>query len=74
MIFQTARHDLRIFVGMFSEEVGGKEAAAQWVRNVDSIVQLRKLNRPLPVFGAGGVLTQSDLEALARRRSVVEVS
>ncbi len=60
-------------MGMFSEEIGGKRAAAEWVHRIESVVRLRSINQPLPIFGETGVLTAADMEALARRIAHIEV-
>ncbi len=64
----------RIFVGLFSEQIGGQRAASEWVARVDEVLSYRRINRPLAIFGEGGVLTPYDIEALVRRLSNIEVS
>ncbi len=60
-------------MGLFSEQLGGKQAAVEWAERVDSAVRYRRINGPSDLFGQGGILTAEDIDALQRRRRNSEV-
>ncbi len=61
---------LRIFIGCFSEEIGGQVAADRWANMVEHIVQMRTLNPPLPIVG--GVLAAESLDRYIRSAARME--
>jgi hypothetical protein len=49
----------RVYIGCFSEEIGGQAAAIEWAARIDSILNYRRINKPLPAVG--GLVSIDDL-------------
>ena len=55
----------RVFIGCFSEELGGKAAAKEWADRIDKVLAARTSTSPLPFVG--GVCSVDEISTAMRR-------